>query len=175
MSKETDNVGLARGTVKLVPYNPAWQDRFSVEEALLCQKLGLNKANIQHVGSTAIPGILAKPIIDIAILVDSLALADVWAKALAEIGYWDKGPQPDMPTRRFFAKGPENKRTIYLHLVTSEEFERLIRFRDSLRADSTLAKEYSDLKQQLATSFANNRAYYTSQKDSFIQGVLRQR
>jgi len=168
----SDSIGLARGIVKLVPYDPLWQSRFEAETKLLQQKLGIDTDRIQHVGSTAIPGILAKPIIDIAIPVESLATADEWAKPLADLGYWDKGPQPDIPQRRFFAKGPENKRTVYLHVVTNQEYRRLVAFRDALRANPKLAKEYSELKQSLATAHADNRAEYSSRKDDFIQRVL---
>lgn len=166
-------VGLARGTVKLVPYDLSWETRFAAEAKLLQQKLGIDATSIQHVGSTAIPGILAKPIIDIAVPVDSLDVADKWAQPLAELGYWDKGPQLDMPERRFFAKGPDGNRTVYLHLATRDEYQRLLAFRDALRANPSLAKEYSDLKVGLAASLGDNRAAYTHQKDDFIKRILR--
>lgn len=169
----SDAIGLARGTVKLVPYDPSWHTIFEAEAKLLQQTLGIGTEHIQHVGSTAIPGILAKPIIDIAISVDDLAIADEWMGPLAKIGYWDKGPEPTMPDRRFFAKGPENKRTVYLHLVTTEEYQKLITFRDALRANPKLAQEYSDLKVKLATSLKDDRKRYTSLKNDFIQRLLR--
>jgi len=168
----SNSIGLARGTVKLVPHDPLWQSHFEAEAKLLQQKLGISADRIQHVGSTAIPGILAKPIIDIAISVDSLKVADEWVKLLAELGYWNKGPQPDMPERRFFAKGPEEKRIVYLHVVTHEEYKRLLAFRDALRASPELANEYSDLKAKLAASLADDRARYTNRKNDFIQRVL---
>lgn len=168
----SDNIGLARGTVKLVSYDPSWQARFEAEAKLLQQKLGISADHIQHVGSTAIPGILAKPIIDIATPVDSLTVVDEWVEPLAELGYWNKGPQADMPKRRFFTKGPEDKRTVYLHVVTNEEYKRLIAFRDALRANLELAKVYSDLKAKLAASLADDRAQYTRQKNDFIQEIL---
>lgn len=167
-----NNIGLARGTVKLVLHDPSWQARFAIEAKLLQKKLDISDDRIQHVGSTAIPGILAKPIVDIAIPVDSLAIADEWVKPLAELGYWNKGAQPDMPERRFFAKGSEEKRTVYLHVVTNVEYKSLIVFRDTLRANAELAKEYSGLKAKLASSLASDRAEYTRQKNDFIQNVL---
>lgn len=166
------SIGLARGTVKLVPHDPRWQAAFKVEAKLLRETLSISSEHIQHVGSTAIPGILAKPIIDIAIPVDDLAIADEWAGPLAKIGYWNKGPEPTMSDRRFFAKGPENKRTIYLHLVTTKEYQKLITFRDTLRANPELAQEYSNLKVKLAASLKDDRKQYTSLKNDFIQRVL---
>jgi GrpB-like predicted nucleotidyltransferase (UPF0157 family) len=170
--KLDSSIGLARGTVKLVPHDQNWQKVFEIEARLLQQKLGVTGASIQHVGSTAIPGILAKPIIDIAILVDSLAVADEWARVLAELGYWDKGTQPNMPDRRFFAKGADDKRTVYLHVATTKEYERLIAFGDALRSNPRLAQEYSALKAKLAASHQDNRAQYTTLKNDFIQRVL---
>lgn len=170
--KFMENLGLARGAVKLVPHNEAWRELFLAESKLLQEKLGVKSENIQHVGSTSIPGILAKPIIDIAIVVDSLDIAEQWVPALAEIGYWYKGLQPDMPDRRFFAKGPEEKRTIYLHIVNKKEFTKLIKFRDILRSDQKLAQEYSDLKENLAAAHSDNRANYSNLKNNFIQNVL---
>lgn len=158
--------------MRLLPHNAVWSSLFATEAALLRQKLGIDAAQIQHVGSTAIPGIVAKPIIDIAICVDALVTADEWAELLAASGYWNKGKQPDMPNRRFFAKGPEEKRTVYLHVVLPKEYGRLIAFRDALRANAELANEYSELKQKLASEYADNRVQYTKEKDAFISRVL---
>ena len=168
-----DNIGLARGAVKLMPHDRTWRALYEAEAKLLQQKLNISAEHIQHVGSTAIPGILAKPIIDVAILVDSLQIAEEWAHPLAELGYWDKGPEPAMPSRRFFAKGPEYMRTVYLHVVTSREYRSLILFRDTLRASPKLAQEYSELKVKLATNLKNDRPRYTSFKNAFIQRVLK--
>lgn len=171
-SENPDTIGLTRGVVKLLPHNPLWQNRFKVEAKLLQQKLGLKTEDIQHVGSTSIAGIFAKPIIDIAILVGSLTVVDNWIKLLAEIGYFHDGPEV-VPGRRFFTKGPKENRTVYLHIVTLHEYNRLLLFRDKLRSNAALAKEYSDLKVKLAASLADDRKKYTSKKDEFIKRVLR--
>jgi GrpB-like predicted nucleotidyltransferase (UPF0157 family)/8-oxo-dGTP pyrophosphatase MutT (NUDIX family) len=165
-------IGLARGMVKLVPYNPIWKNLFKGEAKLLGNTLGIDLDTIQHVGSTSIPGILAKPIIDIAIPVDDLEIAEKWVKPLSEVGYWYKGKQTNMPDRRFFAKGPEDNRTIYLHIVNRNEYNRMIKFRDALIGDVALANEYSNLKKQLTESLSKNREKYTSSKNDFIQKIL---
>jgi len=164
----SDTIGLARGTVKLTPHDPSWQQRFEVEADMLRQKL--NIADVQHIGSTSIPGILAKPIIDIALLVESLSVVDDWIESLAELGYHSR-PET-VSGRRFFAKGPPENRTVYLHIVNNREFQRLITFRDTLRAKPALAKEYSDLKATLAISLADDRVTYTKQKNDFIARIL---
>ncbi len=167
-----DNVGLARGAVRLEPYSPEWSKIYQKETDSLKDKLGGQAKDIQHVGSTAIPNLTAKPIIDIAILVDDLDVAEQWVKPLSELGYWYKGKQSDMPDRRFFAKGAEDNRTVYLHLVNQAEFSRLIKFRDKLSSDPALAVKYSELKQSLAQSHAANREAYSKAKNDFIQNVL---
>jgi len=164
---------LARGTVKLEPFNSQWAYAFAKEASAIKDKLGPdNIKDIQHVGSTSISGILSKPIIDIAIPVDNLDIADRWQQSLAELGYWYKGKQSDMPDRRFFAKGPDDDRTVYLHIVTKEEFNRLIKFRDTLRNNKDLANEYSVLKQELAKKYSKDRESYTKAKDEFIQEII---
>ena len=145
------NLGLARGTVELVPHDSSWASLFDIEAKALSQKLGIETKTIHHVGSTAIPGIDAKPILDIAVSVDSVDIADKWAKPLRTIGYWDKGKEQDTPDRRFFAKGPEDNRTVYLHVVNQKEFSKLIKFRDMLRAVPELASQYSQLKTRIGS------------------------
>jgi GrpB-like predicted nucleotidyltransferase (UPF0157 family) len=115
---------------------------------------------------------VAKPIIDIAIRVDSLDIAESWKAKLESIGYWYKGIQADMPDRRFFAKGPEDNRTVYLHLVNDKEFNRLIQFRDYLIKNKQAALEYAQLKQELAESNAHDRPNYSKLKNDFIQKVI---
>jgi GrpB-like predicted nucleotidyltransferase (UPF0157 family) len=167
-------LGLARGTVRLVSHDPNWSHQFAAESDTLQRLLGVDASRVEHVGSTAIPGIVAKPIIDIAILVDDLTIAEEWQIPLKTADYWYKGIQPDMPDRRFFAKGPDERRTVYLHLVNNEEFSRLIKFRDILRQNSKRAKDYAGLKQKLAIANPDDRADYSKRKNDFIQGILAQ-
>ncbi len=165
-------LGLARGTVRLESYNLSWPKLYESEAERIREVIDIEPHDIQHIGSTSIPGMVAKPIIDIAILVDSLAKAEEWEDKLASIGYLYKGIQPDMPDRRFFARGPEDRRIVYLHLVNKDEFNRLIKFRDFLIKNKQVATEYAELKQRLATSNADNRRNYSKLKNDFIQGVL---
>ena len=139
------DLGLASGTVKLVEYSSNWPKLYQAEAENLHKALDIDVERIEHVGSTSIPGMLSKPILDIAILVDSLDTAEEWKDPLAKLDYWYKGIEPDLPDRRFFAKGPREKRTVYLHVVNKREFESLLKFRDTLRANPTLIKEYETL------------------------------
>ena len=166
------NIGLASGTVKLLPYSNNWQKQYEHEEAELKEVLQLEGADIQHVGSTAVPGMPAKPIIDIAILVADLATAETWIPSLNKIGYEYKGIEPDLPDRRFFAKGPKTNRTVYLHIVNEKEWNSLLKFRDLLRSNESAAKQYAQLKESLALKFPHNRLAYTMAKNEFISSII---
>lgn len=167
------NLGLRSGTVKLFEYNSNWPKLYEDEAASLRKALGISAERIQHVGSTSVPGMVSKPILDIAVLVDTLDdTAESWKHKLADLGYWYKGSEPDLPDRRFFAKGPREKRTVYLHIVNGKEFESLLKFRDRLRDNSELSIEYATLKQKLATVHENDRDTYTRSKNTFIRSVI---
>lgn len=126
-------IGLKRGTVKLLPYNPKWKEFFEKEKKRIQKKLGNLVISIEHVGSTATPGIIAKPIIDIAIVVKSIKSPNKLIKILESLSYEYK-KDDDVPGRLFFTKGPENKRTHYIHVVKlkGQEWKKLILFRDYL-------------------------------------------
>jgi GrpB-like predicted nucleotidyltransferase (UPF0157 family) len=162
-------IGLARGVVELVPHQPKWHELFTQEATLIKQAVG--NEPVEHVGSTAVPGIPAKPIIDIAVQYHSKEQASAWIASLEKIGYQYKGEQ-GVANRFFFVKGPEEKRPFYLHVVDETEFKRLIGFRDKLRNDTKLAQEYSDIKMELAKGHPNDRKAYTHAKDEFIRKIL---
>lgn len=169
-----DNLGLKRGFVRILPYKKNWAAKFSAERAELARALGQHALNIQHVGSTAVPGLAAKPIIDIAVAVSSLEIAQQLIKPLQELGYEYKGAA-GVPNRRFFAKGPENHRTHYLHIAEiGTEFRCLILFRDLLIANADIASQYGVLKHDLADKFASDRALYTKGKNDFIEKTIAQ-
>jgi len=166
-------IGLKRGTVKLVRYNPNWWQRFKCEEKKIRKVFGRDALEIQHVGSTAIPGILAKPIIDIALIVPSFQKAKLYEKRLKEIGYKIK-KNDTRKERLFFTKGPEKKRTHYLHIgeIGSNYAEDMILFRNYLRKHKDTAKEYSELKENLAKRYQDKREIYTVRKTELIKKIV---
>jgi len=166
-------IGLKRGTVKLVGYNSKWRQNFEREEKKIKKIFGRDALKIQHVGSTAIPGILAKPIIDIALVVPSLQKARRYQKKLEEIGYELK--KNDLRQERlFFTKGLEEKRTHYLHIgeIGSGCAEDMILFKDYLHNHKNVAKKYSKLKEQLAAKYQNLREIYAIKKKKFIEEII---
>lgn len=167
-------IGLKRGTVKLVEHNTSWKLSFEREAKKLRKVFGQDCIDIQHVGSTAIPGILAKPIIDIALIVPSLRKAKRYEKKLREIGYEIK-KNDTKKERLFFTKGSEEKRTHYLHIgeISSGYIEDMILFRDYLCKHKNAAKVYSELKESLAEKCKNTREIYTAKKERLVKEVIK--
>jgi GrpB-like predicted nucleotidyltransferase (UPF0157 family) len=167
------SLGLARGAVELRAYDPVWPEEFDAEAARLRAALGGLAAHLEHVGSTAVPGLPAKPIVDLALgFVDEAARAELAARlpALGYSAYGDRRGDGDW----FFAKGSEAARTHYLHAerYDSERWRKYLRLRDRLRADRSLRDEYAQLKAGLATQFPRDREAYTRGKEAFIRRLL---
>lgn len=165
--------------IELVPYDPSWPTLGALEIQKLREILPIQHVlDIQHVGSTAIPGLLAKPIIDIQIAVDSLSAIKLQAiSQLKTLGYafWDENPDP---TRLFFVKGMPpygTKREAHVHIVepASKHWQDKLQFRDYLLAHPKAAHDYAQLKQKLAEQYPYDREQYTQSKASFIADILR--
>ncbi len=167
-------IGLKRGTIELVEHNPNWRLSFEREAKKLRKVFGKDCIDIQHCGSTAIPGILAKPIIDIALIVPSLQKAKRYEKKLKEIGYEIK-KNDTRKERLFFTKGLEEKRTHYLHIgeTGSGYAEDMILFRDYLCNHKSAAKAYSELKENLAEKYKSTREIYTEKKSKLVNAVVK--
>ncbi|MFZ2652082.1 MAG: GrpB family protein [Burkholderiaceae bacterium] len=159
----------------LVPYNSAWPALFEAERVLLEAVLGqwLSGA-VEHIGSTAVPGLAAKPVIDIMAPVRALEESRAAIAALREAGYvYDPYKAEVM---HWFCKPSPSHRTHHLHLVPRSSalwFERL-EFRDALRRCQALASEYCALKADLAANFGRDREGYTQAKAPFVLRVLSQ-
>ena len=166
--------GVERYKVRLLKHNPAWEDEFLRVKALLLRVWKENLLAAEHVGSTAIPAIPAKPVLDVAVLLKSLDALD--ADALTSLGYEDCGWQNEEKTRRLFVLRGEHGISLH-HIHCYEEndpdFSRQVFFRDYLNAHPEAAREYAALKQALAGQFADNRAAYTKGKSEFIGQILR--
>lgn len=164
-------LGLARGNVALQPYSAEWPTLFQTEAMQLQAAIGSHVLDIQHVGSTAIPGIPAKPILDIAVAVANLEAAVLCVQPLVALGYLYHG-EAGVPGRYFFTKG--DPRTCHLHMnaITSVDWRQQIAFRDYLRQHPAEAQAYAALKLRLADLFATDRSAYTASKAAFIADIL---
>ena len=166
-------LGLPSGQLRLSPYEPDWPLLFLAESERLFASLGRYILDVQHIGSTAIPGLPAKPILDLGVAVTNFAEAACCIPLLEQLGYTYKG-ENGIPRRHYFVKG--DPRTHHLHMLerTSEEWKSHLLFRDYLRRNPATARAYASLKQNLATRLATDREAYQTGKDSFIQAVLQQ-
>jgi GrpB-like predicted nucleotidyltransferase (UPF0157 family) len=164
---------LADDQIRIVPYDPQWPERFEEERSLLEETIGRwVTGGIHHVGSTAVPGLEAKPVVDILVGVESLEAAQDCFGPLARIEYVYAPYLPD--EMHWFCKPSPARRTHHLHLVPtgSRRFRQELAFRDRLRGDQRLAAEYGVLKRQLAQRYRDDREAYTRAKEEFIRGAL---
>jgi GrpB-like predicted nucleotidyltransferase (UPF0157 family) len=159
--------------VCIVPYDPDWPRRFDEERRLLAAVFAGAGAMIEHTGSTAVPGLGAKPVIDIVIGVPALAEVERRIQALEAAGYeYVPEYEQQLPDRRYFRKPPLGPRTVHVHCVVtgSDSWIRPLAFRDYLRAHPDAAAAYNDLKRELAARVS--KADYTSAKSPFIENIL---
>jgi GrpB-like predicted nucleotidyltransferase (UPF0157 family) len=159
--------------IRLVPYDPSWPQRFEVERAVLEGATGeWIVGGIHHVGSTAVPGMEAKPIIDILVGVSDLESSQACFGPLAQLDYLYAPYLSEQ--MHWFCKPDPAHRTHHLHLVPvdSQRYRDELTFRDQLRADAALADRYSALKRKLALAHPRDREAYTDGKSTFISRCL---
>ncbi len=161
--------------VIIVEYNPRWPALYEEEKERILGLIGHRVVTIEHVGSTAVTGLGAKPIIDITIALRRLADAEECIDPLTSIGYEYKPPdRVGIPERRFFDKKPSGASTYHIHMVelTSDFWERHLLFRDFLRSHPEVAGQYCRLKKELAAKYGSDRDGYTEAKTPFIESVV---
>lgn len=169
-------LGLKRGTVKLCEYQNEWAELYEQEKQLLKDTFGDQIIAMEHIGSTAIPGVPAKPIIGINAAISSLDkdAVDSFIQPLQKLGY---AYMHEYPNRKFFVKGPEEKRTHHLNLVEAGSqtgWHDPILFRDYMNRNKTARDEYSQLKLKLAQQFPEDRESYTKAKEDFILKIIQE-
>jgi len=167
-------LGLESGIVRLEPYDPAWPELFAAEAERL-QKLFAGAGlvvTLEHTGSTSIPGLAAKPILDILGGYPEGTLVSEYIDVLTAAGYVHRGDQ-GIPGREFFRRG--NPRAYHLHLtaIDSPFWRDHLAFRNRLRADEALRDAYAALKHDLAARFPRDREAYIEAKGSFVNDILR--
>ncbi|MFA9445276.1 GrpB family protein [Egicoccus sp. AB-alg6-2] len=186
---EQDWPAWATEAVEVVPPDPAWPALAAALRRRLTPVLGpWLVGGIEHVGSTAVAGLAAKPIVDLLAPVERLAAADDVAPALPRPQPWHSTPRadegwalvpPDLdgrPWRRLFVLPSGARRLAHLHLVAGDDphVAELLAFRDALRGDAELAAAYATHKRSAATDHRGDREAYTAAKTAFVLGVLAQ-
>jgi GrpB-like predicted nucleotidyltransferase (UPF0157 family) len=166
-------LGLAYGTVRLVDSDPEWPGAFQRLAAELSLALGPHAAAIEHVGSTAVPGLAAKPILDVAVGLSMDADPARVVAILERLGWIFRGDKGDAGLLLVLEDRPPN-RVAHLHVVAfgDARWHRYLAFRDRLRADPAARTAYAELKRDLAERFAGDRTAYTAAKHTFIAGLL---
>jgi GrpB-like predicted nucleotidyltransferase (UPF0157 family) len=161
--------------IEICAYDPQWPNLFREEGVEVCSVLPKDiKTRIEHFGSTAIPGLAAKPIIDLLLINDDRARWPSLVQPLESLGYvyWAENPRTD---RMFFVKGMPpfgKKRSHHLHVRCSNDAQRELMFRDYLICNPDIAAKYETLKKSLAIQYRCDREAYTESKNEFIQTVL---
>jgi len=160
--------------VEFHEYNSEWPNKFEREKALILDLIGDVVLDIQHVGSTAVPNLAAKPVIDIMIAVENLQQIKDSVPKLEALDYEYCG-EAGIPGRIFFRKHVDGKRAFHIHSVQpdSEVWHEFVPFRDYLRAHPEVMREYELLKRELAAKYKHDRVQYTEGKAEFIQKILR--
>lgn len=161
--------------VEVVPHNPRWRTVFETEAKQIATIMGENVIAIHHIGSTAIPNIYAKPVIDLLIEVKDITQVDKQTSAMESLGYEVKG-EFGISGRRYFRK--DNQKGIRTHQIHvfetgSAQIERHLAFRDYMLAHPANAQKYSALKRKLAEEHPHNIDGYMDGKDGFIKEMDR--
>jgi GrpB-like predicted nucleotidyltransferase (UPF0157 family) len=157
--------------IEVVDYDFAWPRVFEIERDLLRQVLGDMAIEIHHIGSTAVPELAAKPIIDILIETADVMALDEHNEEMRTIGYEPKG-EFGIPARRYFQKGGDN-RSHHVHVFESgnSNVRRHIAFRDYLRTNPQVAREYSELKKKIAQACEDDIERYCYGKDAYVKRI----
>lgn len=169
-----DSVGMRHGVeITLTPHNPLWAKEFARVKAELAGALPDWILSIDHMGSTSVPGLEAKPIIDISVAIPNLQASVSLVRALEGLGFRYR-PDDDLPDRHYFPRTVAGLRRHHLSLAEPDSWHRRssLTFRDELRRDPALARKYGELKRRLAASAGTRRLDYLNGKTEFILNVL---
>ena len=159
--------------VAIEDYNPDWALEYRKEAIRIQEIFGGDLLGIEHIGSTAVEGLGAKPLIDFMAGVADLKLTEQYIEALSEIGY-EHVVHEHFPNRRFFRKGLRRAGTHHLHVYRfgGAEWNRQLLFRDYLRSHPEALRGYDRLKRELAEKHRHDRTAYTNAKHDFITGII---
>lgn len=163
-------LGLEKGSVRLSPSNPRWAPLFEAEKQRLMPVIGPFVVAAEHFGSTSIPGIRAKPILDILVGLPDFASGMAIIEPLQGLDYDYLGTEM-VPDDHLFGLGAPRTHLVHCVVHGGYHWVRNLRFRDRLRADPELAQAYERLKVDLAERFADDRAGYTAAKREFISAI----
>ncbi|WP_459765878.1 GrpB family protein [Alkaliphilus crotonatoxidans] len=157
--------------VTLVEYNPQWPKDFEREAKRIRSILGDRIIQLEHVGSTSVPGLCAKPIIDILLVVEDSAVESSYSPALEAAGYTLLIREPEWFEHRMF-KGPDTDINLHVFSVGTSEVKRMLRFRDWLRSNESDRDKYAQVKRSLAENKWRHVQHYADAKTSIVQEIM---
>jgi GrpB-like predicted nucleotidyltransferase (UPF0157 family) len=177
MTEEESLLAAIYEDVEMHSYDSSWAQMFEAErDRLICLFPGIF-IDIQHIGSTAIPGLIAKPIIDILAGLESITIAEQLALSLCQSGYNTSAEfNASLSDRKWFMRWANGHRTHHLHLVVhgSTIWHERLKFRNALRSNPEYAAKYAVLKTKLATTHSKDREAYTNAKAEFVSTIVRE-
>lgn len=160
-------------TVVIVPYDDKWPEMFETESLLIKTLLGAVAVSVHHIGSTSVPGLSAKPIIDILVEVTDINELDAYNLAMVSAGYISRG-ENGIPGRRYFIKGGgQRSHQVHAFAIGDLQVSRHLIFRDYLRKNRDIAGEYAEIKHSAALLSQNDVHRYSALKADFIAHHLR--
>ncbi|QDH71469.1 GrpB family protein [Marilutibacter alkalisoli] len=177
MNEEESLLAAIHEDVELHSYDASWPQAFEVERDRLLFLFPGIFMDIQHIGSTAVPGLIAKPVIDILAGVQSITVAERLAPSLCRSGYATSTEfNESLSDRKWFMRWANGRRTHHLHLVVHDGpvWHKRLKFRDALRSDPELAAKYAALKTRLAATHPRDREAYTDAKAEFVGAIVRE-
>jgi GrpB-like predicted nucleotidyltransferase (UPF0157 family) len=165
--------------IEVVDYDPLWIAAFEKEAAILSAIFGERVVGVHHIGSTSVPGLDAKPIIDILVVLDNTDDINSFDRAMKDVGYRVRGecldaPVPGTPGRFYYSKETNGIRSHHVHVCAKghgDIFDKLA-FRDYLRAHSSKAAAYGELKRRIAAQYRFDNIGYMQAKDGFVKSTL---
>ena len=158
-------------TIVVADYDPAWPERFRREEAKIRAALGERALAVEHIGSTAVPGLAAKPILDILLVVEDSADEPSYLSALEEAGYVLRVREPDFDEHRMF-RTPQKDVHVHVFSPGSPEIERYLLLRERLREDEGDRELYARTKRELASRDWPSMQHYAEAKTEVIEGII---
>jgi GrpB-like predicted nucleotidyltransferase (UPF0157 family) len=171
--KETGVIGgPEKRDITVLAYNPEWPQKFQKHEGIIRSALGDTALQIEHIGSTAVPGLAAKPIIDVLVVVPDSSDESFYLPQLEEVGYVLRVREPDFHEHRMM-RTPEKDVHIHIFSPGSSEVERYLLFRDRLRQDPKARNRYEKVKRELATHAWSDMNAYADAKTKIIEKIIK--
>jgi GrpB-like predicted nucleotidyltransferase (UPF0157 family) len=163
--------GIEPQTIVVADYDPAWEERFRREEERIREALGEAALTVEHIGSTSVPGLAAKPIVDILLVVEDSGDEASYLPALEGAGYVLRVREPDFHEHRMF-RTPEKDVHVHVYSSGSPEIGRYLLLRDRLRADEGDRELYARTKRDLAREEWSSVQHYADAKTKVVEGII---